>query len=296
MTRPAITAVRGLTGPGWVRVLVVAGAIGLVGAVNLYLVSRSLGLIAGGAPAVDWLQYVDAARRLAQGGDLYAVEETYAFHYSPLLAWAFGPLGLLGTALWRGLHVVAALALPTWPMRLLALASWPLWYDVETGNLVIFVVLAAAWALRGSRISIGAFLVLALLVPRPLMVPVAVWLLWKHPAWRIPFVAAAIVHVALVLVTGWADAWLGAVLAASGDVGIPSNVGPSRFIGVVPWMAIGLPLAAWLTWRGRLGLASLAVSPYWLPYYLLALLLELVGRDRWPFPAKVGRPIQAAHP
>ena len=40
-------------------------------------------------------------------------------------------------------------------------------------------------------------------------------------------------------------------------------------------MVIGLPLAAWLTWKGRLGLASLAASPYWLPYYLLMLLLEL---------------------
>lgn len=35
-------------------------------------------------------------------------------------------------------------------------------------------------------------------------------------------------------------------------------------------------LAIALTWRGRLGLASMAASPYWLPYYFLMLLLELV--------------------
>lgn len=46
------------------------------------------------------------------------------------------------------------------------------------------------------------------------------------------------------------------------------------------WVPIGLALAAWLTWKGRLGYASLAASPYWLPYYLLFALLELVRRDQ----------------
>ena len=110
------------------------------------------------------------------------------------------------------------------------------------------------------------------------MLPPAVWLLWKRPEWRIPFVAVAAVQVVAVVATGWGSEWLGAMLAASGDVGIPSNIAPSRFIGTLPWMAVGLPLAAWLTWKGRLGLASLAASPYWLPYYLLMLLLELPAR------------------
>ena len=51
------------------------------------------------------------------------------------------------------------------------------------------------------------------------------------------------------------------------------NYGPSRFIGLL-WIPIGVALAVLLTWRGRLGLASLAISPYWLPYYFLMLLLE----------------------
>jgi hypothetical protein len=37
---------------------------------------------------------------------------------------------------------------------------------------------------------------------------------------------------------------------------------------------IGLTLAAWLTWRGKLGLASLAASPYWLLHYFLILMLD----------------------
>ena len=169
---------------------------------NLYLVGRSMGLILGGAPAVDWIQYVEASRRLA-GGELYAVTDTYAYHYSPLLAALFGPLSLIGTMGWRLLHLVAAAAMPTWPMRLLTLASWPFWYDVEAGNLLVFVVLAAAWAFRGSRFASGAFLLLVLLVPRPLMLPVAAWLLWQRPELRLPFVIAFAVHAIAVLATGW---------------------------------------------------------------------------------------------
>lgn len=259
-----------------VRLVLLAIGVGIIAAVNLYLAWRSIVLILDGAPAVDWSQYVEASRRL-NGGDLYAVTDIYAYHYSPVLAAVFGPLSAIGTVGWRLLHVAAALALPTWPMRLLALVSWPFWYDVETGNLVVFVVLAAAWALRGSRLAAGGYLLLLLLIPRPLMLPVALWLLWKEPAMRAPFAVGLVAHTVAVLATGWGPGWVEALAAAGGDVAIPSSIGPSRFIGALPWLAIGLPLAVWLTARGRLGLASLAASPYWLPYYLLVMLLELRG-------------------
>lgn len=258
-----------------ITLVLIAAAIGLAMAVNVHLAARSLGITASGARAVDWEQYVEAGRRVFTGGDLYAVTDTYAFHYSPVFAWLFGPLAAIGTAGWRLLHLVAMLALPTWPMRILGLVSWPFWYDLEAGNVLAFVVLAAAWSLRGNRVAIAAYLALLLLVPRPLMVPVAAWILWTKPEWRIPFAITFAAHGVIVVATGWADDWAGALLAAGGDVGIPSNVGPSRFIGTLPWLMIGLPLSAWLTLRGRLGLASLAASPYWLPYYLLLLLLEL---------------------
>lgn len=260
-----------------VAVALAAVAIGLVAAVNLFLAARSLGVVLAGGTAVDWEQYAEAGRRVFAGADLFAVTDTYAWHYSPLLAALFAPLSVLGAGGWRLLHLVAVLALPTWPMRLIGLASWPFWYDVEAGNVLAFVVLAAAWALRGSRVGTSAYLVLLLLVPRPLMLPVGAWILWRRPEWRVPFAAALAVHGLAVLATGWADEWLVALVAAGADVANPSNVGPSRFMGTIPWLIIGLPLAAWLTIRGRLGLASLAASPYWLPYYLLMLLLELRG-------------------
>lgn len=261
--------------PRLVRLVLIGVAVGLVGAVNLYLAGRSIGLILGGAPAVDWNQYVEASRRVFDG-DLYAVTDSYAYHYSPLLAYAFGPVSWVGTVGWRLLHVIAAVALPSWRMRLLALFLWPFWYDLGTGNILVFVVLAAAWALRGNSLATAAYLGLVLVVPRPLMLPAAIWLVWTKPAWRVPFAAAFAVHAVAVLATGWGPAWVGAMFAAAGDVAIPSNVGPSRFIGTLPSLLIGLPVAAWLTVKGRVGFAALATSPYWLPYYLLFPIVELV--------------------
>jgi hypothetical protein len=271
-------------GQAWTvaRTAALVVAVGLLAAVNLYLAARSAALVVDGAPAVDWDQYVEAGRRVAAGGDLYAVTNSYAYRYSPLLAALFGVLAPIGTIAWRLLHVVAAVALPTWPLRILTLASWPFWYDVETGNVLVFILLAAAWAMRGNRLATGIFLILVLLVPRPLMIPVAAWLLWQRPEWRVPFVAAFAVQTLGVVALGWASGWVGTLVAAGQDVALPSNVGPSRFIGSVPWLIIGVPLAVWLALKDRVGLASLAASPYWLPYYLLMPLLDLARRGMPP--------------
>lgn len=275
MTPTSVSAGGGSSALDTVRVAVIAIGAGLLLTVNFYLAARSIGLILDGAEAVDWVQYVDAAGRL-DSGDLYAVTDTYAYRYSPLLAAVFGLLTPLGTVGWQAMHVAAAAALPSWPLRIATIVSWPFWYDLQTGNVMVFILLTAAWALKGSRLATGAYLILAILIPRPLMLPVAVWLLWKRPQWRLPFLAAFAAHALAVVALGWSMEWIGTIVAAGRDAALPSNVGPSRFIGTVPWLAIGLPLAAWLTWRERVGLASIAASPYWLPYYLIMPLLELV--------------------
>ena len=265
--------------PNFASLALVAILVAIVGAVNLYLVGRSINQILSGAPAVDWDQCIDAARRVF-AGDLYAVSEQYAFPYSPLFAYLFVPISWLGNLGWRALHLAAALAMPTWPMRLITLVSWPFWFDVETGNVLTFVVLAAAWAIRGSRIGIGAYLVLTLLVPRPLMLPVAVWLLWKQPEWRLPFIALVVAMAGAVALSGWGEEWVRFILSISTQFGSPNNLSPTRVLGAA-WLLLALPLAALLTWRGRLGLASLAVSyPYVLPYYLLFFVLDLPQRFR----------------
>jgi hypothetical protein len=46
------------------------------------------------------------------------------------------------------------------------------------------------------------------------------------------------------------------------------NLGPSRWLGYW-WLLAGVPLGAWLYWRGKVGWAGLAISPYVWSYYLL---------------------------
>jgi hypothetical protein len=140
------------------------------------------------------------------------------------------------------------------------------------------VFVAAAWALEGSALGVGAFLGLTILVPRPLMLPLAAWLLWRHPRARVPFLVALGVHAIAAIATGWAPAWISALADSSAEIGSALNFGPSRLIGLW-WIPLGATLAVFLAWRGRIGLASLAISPYWLPYYFLMPLLELRRRE-----------------
>jgi hypothetical protein len=141
--------------------------------------------------------------------------------------------------------------------------------------MLVFVVLAAAWAIRGSRVATGVYLLLVLLVPRPLMLPVAAWLLWKRPEWRLPFLGLTCFSLAAIAVSGWGDDWLRFLVTLSTQFDSPNNLGPTRLVGAA-WLLIAVPLGTYLTVRGHLGLASVAVSyPYVLPYYLIMLLLEV---------------------
>lgn len=268
--------------PQW-RLVFVALAVAVVATPNAYLAARSIGIILSGSPAVDWHHFVEAGRRVHDGG-LYEITFDYGYRYSPVLAIAFGVVSPIGELVWRLLHVAAVFALPTWPMRLVTLVSWPFWFDVEAGNVLVFVLLAGAWALRGNRAAIGAFLVMAILMPRPLMLPIVAWLLWRHPGSRVPFLGIFVVHALAVWATGWGAEWVGVLLDSTDEVASALNVGPSRFVGLA-WAVVALPIAAWLTWRGRLGWASLLAAPYWLPYYLIMPVLELDRRRPTRTPA-----------
>lgn len=237
------------------------------------------GLIAAGSVAFDWRIFVEGGERFWAGSpDLYEVNDLYSFRHSPVMAMAMPAVAWIGVLGIRLVTLVAALAMPTWPMRLLTLASWPFAMDIQHGALITLIVLAAAWALNGSRVAALAFIILTLLSPRPLMIPIAAFLLWQQQWLRLPSVGLFLVHGTAVLATGYGDDWI-AMLLASGTDGIegPFNLSPSRFIGRL-WLPIGVALAVLLTWRGRPGLAAIAISPYLLPHYLLVLLLEIAPR------------------
>jgi hypothetical protein len=222
----------------------------------------------------DWAIFHRAAQSVLAGADPYAAGP-YHFRWSPIAAWLLVPLTAAGPLLWQAGLVASTFLLRDRRTQLLILVSWPFWYDVFVGNLMTLVVVTAILAVRGSRAATWAFLALARLVPRPLMLPVVAWLLWRRPELRLGFGLLLAANVALVLASGWAPQFLARLAITGGDMGLAQvNLAPSRLIGAA-WIPIGATLAAWFTWRGRLGWAALAVSPYLLPNYLMMGLLEL---------------------
>ena len=219
----------------------------------------------------DWWTFVHADEWWYQWGPPSPGGEAYSYRYSPLFAVAFPEwLGLWG---WRALHVAVLLTLPR-RLTLLMLAFAPFWYDVLHGNVMTFTAVAGYHALAGSRWGTLACFGLTLLVPRPVMLPLVAWIVWRRPEWRLPALAFAAVGLLTLAVPGYL-----AALLRSGGVTSTDNLGPSALFGWA-WVPVGLTLAMWLTWRGRVGLAGLAMSPYVLPYYLLMLLIELAPDQR----------------
>lgn len=108
-------------------------------------------------------------------------------------------------------------------------------------------------------------------MPRPVLVPLAVWLLLRDPRLRLPTLALVIAHFVAAAAMGLLDDWIrtAVIYASTNQIGI----GPSRVLGIAG-LLIGIPIATWLAWRGRMGWAGLAMSGYLLPQYLLVLLFE----------------------
>ena len=222
----------------------------------------------------DWQTFQQAGELAVSGANPY---EVAAYRWTPAAAWLVHWIALLPWPAWLLAHVGAALAMPSWRLRLLTLAAFPFWYDVMVGNIMVFVALAAVWALRGNRLAIAALLALTFLAPRPLMLPIAAWLLWTRPEWRLPAGAIAAAVVLGSAATGHLPQWIARLAESRDQIHTVVNVGPSAIIGLT-WMPIGLVLAAVLAWRGRLGWAAVVVQPYLIPNYLLMLAVEVDQR------------------
>jgi hypothetical protein len=242
-------------------------ALALLAVANLAQVGMQISWILLQSDGTDWHVFAVAWDRF-RDGSLYVDESWwYIFRWSPVAAPLLIPVALIGQTAWRIMHVAALLAIPGW-RRLVLLASYPFWFDVQAGNIMIFVLVAAYWALRGNRWAIGATLAIALLVPRPLMIPLVAWLLWKHVRWRLPFAVMFAVHAAAVVATGYAMDWMRILVNATPQMLADLNVGPSAVFGTW-WLLAAVPLAAWAFWRGHPATSGLLLQPYWLPYYLL---------------------------
>jgi hypothetical protein len=237
--------------------------------VNLALVYRTIAYWHGPAwgQADDWNELVQAAT----SRDPYLA---HGFRWSPVAASLLAILLPMGIGAWRALHFAALLILRDLRLVALVLVSWPFWDDMVSGNVLTFAAIAGWAAVRGSRLGGVAFLAMGIMMPRPLFLPLAVWLLWKEPWTRGAAAVLIGIHLGLVVISGFGPEWIDRLVATGGaEIAHPQNLAPTHWIGLI-WIPFGAALAGWLVWRGHLGLASLAASPYLFGYYLLFAVLE----------------------
>ena len=219
--------------------------------------------------ARDWDTWHALPAALANG-TLYELETELPFPYSPLFAPVMAGIGIIGLIPWTAISCAALTLLRDRRLIVLVLVSIGFWTNVAGGNTFTFVLVSGALALAGSRRAAIVFLVLTMLMPRPLQLPIAAVLLWRMPNIRLPVAAIFVVHGVVVLFSGYADDWIAAVVEQTFP---PWNLGPSRWIGLL-WLPVGAVLGVVLFWRRRPGWAGLAFSSYWVPHYLLMPLAE----------------------
>ena len=235
-------------------------------AINVALVLVSYPL--DGGP--DWDLWSALADSIARGA-MYDTRTEAPFVWSPVAGWFMSLVPtLIGYWPWYALHIGVVFLMRDWRLIAITLVTAGIWIDAAMGNTFTFIFVAGVLAYRGSRPAALVYLALLLLIPRPLQLPLAAWLLWKMPAVRLPFVGMAVVHTLAVLASGYAFDWIGALSAQQAN----GNFGPTALFGVW-WFIVGIPLATWLTLKGHVGFAGLAASPYLLGVYWLMPAIEL---------------------
>ena len=277
--------------PEWIvtrrRLLFIVGWVALNAALLTHAGVRYLLLLPH-----DWVELGELAARVGTSELYWLGGEPTWFVWSPIAAWLLASVFIpLGYSMWLGLHLASLVVIRNWRVAVLALVSVPFWADTIGGNTFVFVFAAGVVALSGSRWGAIVYLALCCLMPRPIQLPLALWLLWKRPDVRLPFAAMVAVTLAVAVASGYLVDWVGSLFAIgrTNDVHF-ANLSPTKLIGPA-WLVIGVPLAAWLTLKGRVGLAGLAISPYLLPGYLLVLLWEWVERSS--IPGSAGTPSNA---
>ena len=268
---------RGAQAAGWRGPLERAGrwvALTLTGIWNGYwLLVLAWWVVSTGLVANDWAYIA--------GVDPQSPYANRVFRWSVPAAWLWAVVVVpLGPLLWGTLHLVALATIRNLGVVLLAVVTYPFWWDVANGNVLTFAFVLGWHALAGRRVGVIGYALFAALVPRPLMIPVLAWLLVRYPSARWAFAAGIVTVVGSAVAGGQLGPWLERLAGITGgEIAAVYNTGPSAVLGPA-WVPIGIALGTLAWWRGRLGLASLLVSPYLIHYYGIFALLELAGVRR----------------
>lgn len=226
--------------------------------------------------------YQQAGQRLLAGEDLYAWDATYTFRYTPWAALLF--VGLAPLPEWVAilgwfaikaivLLVGAALFARAWIGVDRRLAFWlaalfpPAMHDLMIGNVSSFTLVVEVMLLRlRPAVAGSAFGVLLLLVPKPHLIPVMLWLLLRQT--RTGIVAVSIVGAGLIggLAIFGLDPWLGFVETLREPLGreFTANIALSGLFG-----AVGVVVSAMLA-AGLFGMAVCRRGPEGLGYAILS--------------------------
>jgi hypothetical protein len=257
------------------------------------------------------------ARILDDPSTLYDWTDTYTFRYSPWAAVLFAPMAGLSepaaTWLWLGIKlvvlVVVAVGLASrwrgdarWLVAGMVLFFPPLWHDLALSNVSVFTV-AVLGVLLARRDGVGGVTLglLLVLVPKPHLLPLVLWLAIRRPRDGLFALATlAVGVVAGVVVFGptlWID-WLATFREPlertfTADVSFGGLLGqPGVVVGAVAAVVIGTSALVHRTDIG-LGLSlvsGIVLGPYSFIHYLSGLVVVidpvLRVRPRWlaPYP------------
>lgn len=200
--------------------------------------------------AYDFYPYYEGAQRLLADGSPYqpaTLDGPFSpgpkglYLYSPILAALFVPLTSLGEAgaivAWAALHLlalVAICALMPVPRNLrlamfgIAALSAPVLYDINLGNVSLFVTLSAVLVWRWLDRPLGGVALAAALLVRPTMAVIAGWWLlrglWRPVAWAVgTFMAIAAISLVWLRPDVWLE-WLTVLRNVSNVTGVEANV------------------------------------------------------------------------
>ena len=253
--------------------------------------------------SVDLAVYVEAGRRFAAGLSPYsfALPPIGAlFRYSPVFAAGMAPLSGLPfpfvAAGWR----LVELGLLTLSVRGLgwlgvAIVVNPLVVlDLSVANVgTLFLagmIVVVRWP---SARTVTAYALLVLLIPKPTLLPVLAWGLWRVRASWLPVAGVGVAGLAMVLLV---PDFGHAILTGDRIFGMVQNLAfvPAWVVALLLASSVALTVAS--VRRPRLlGPASVLAAPYYFSYSLVPLLLALVpGPEAGPAAELPAAPTPAA--
>lgn len=196
------------------------------------------------------------------------------YRYSPVAVWFMHPLAAVGPVGFVLLHFALLLTLPR-RVGLIVALSFPFWVDMLWGNVFTLVFVTAWWAMRGNRAGVLTFLVLTLLMPRPVQLPLA---LGCSGASRGSGCRSSRCSPSMRASCSPPASARAGSRASSSRAAMRRrwhNFGPTRLFGYA-WFVVGIPLALYL-FRRHPAWAGLALSPYLLGQYWLVACLPLAN-------------------